>query len=113
MIIVSNTSPISNLAKVGQLVIVQQLYGKILIPCAVREELLDDRVGGTVIEAVQSATWLGIQAVQNQELVNKLRIRLNVGEDEAIALETRTMLQSPHIAVVWGVGDRCLESCLP
>jgi hypothetical protein len=73
MIIVSNTSPISNLAKVGQLNLMQQLYGTILIPIAVHEELLDKRAGETVITAVQSATWLKIQPVQNQELVKELR----------------------------------------
>lgn len=86
MIIVSNTSPISNLAKVGKLNLIQQLYGKILIPRAVHEELLDERAGETVIRTVQSATWLEIQSVQNQELVNELRSRVNVGEAEAIAL---------------------------
>ena len=39
MIIVSNTSPISNLAQVGRLEILQQIYGKIIIPTAVYNEL--------------------------------------------------------------------------
>jgi len=86
MIFVSNTSPISNLAKVGQLSLMPQLYGRILIPCAVHEELLDIRAGNTVITAVRSATWIDIQSVQNQKLVNDLRTRVNVGEAEAIAL---------------------------
>jgi uncharacterized protein len=86
MTIASNTSPISNLAKVGQLNLMQQIYGKILIPTAVYEELMDERAGETVITAVQSATWLEIKPVQNQELVNELRNRVNVGEAEAIAL---------------------------
>lgn len=86
MSIVSNTSPISNLAKVGELNLIQQLYGMILIPNAVYEELLDERAGEIVITAVQSATWLEIQPVQNQELVSELRNRVNVGEAEAIAL---------------------------
>jgi hypothetical protein len=71
---------------VGQLNLMQQLYGTILIPTAVYEELLDKRAGEIVITAVQSATWLKIQPVQNQELVNELRNRVNVGEAEAIAL---------------------------
>ncbi len=70
MILVSNTSPISNLAKVGQLSLMPQLYGRILIPCAVHEELLDIRAGNTVITAVRSATWIDIQSVQNQRLFN-------------------------------------------
>ncbi|MCG5060222.1 MAG: DUF3368 domain-containing protein [Limnoraphis sp. WC205] len=86
MIVVSNTSPISNLAKVEQLNLIYQLYGRILIPCAVHEELLDRRAGDTVITAVGSATWIDIQSVQNQRLVDDLRIRVNVGEAEAIAL---------------------------
>lgn len=86
MTIVSNTSPLSNLAKVGQLDLLPQLYGKILIPSAVREELLDERAGETIIFAVRSAIWLETRSVQNQEFVNALRDRVNVGEAEAIGL---------------------------
>ena len=35
MIIVSDTSPISNLAAIGQLKLLQQLYGNVVIPTAV------------------------------------------------------------------------------
>jgi predicted nucleic acid-binding protein len=86
MIIVSNTSSISNLAKVGQLDLLQKLYQTILIPNAVYRELLDKRAGETVITAVQSATWLEIKQVHNQDRVNRLRNIVNVGEAEAIAL---------------------------
>lgn len=51
---------ISNLAKVGQLSLMPQLYGRILIPCAVHEELLDFRARDTVITGVRSAIWIGI-----------------------------------------------------
>ena len=64
----------------------QQLFGTILIPVAVYEELLDERAGETVITAVQAATWIEIQPIQNQKLVIELRNRVNVGEAEAIAL---------------------------
>jgi len=86
VIIVSNTSPISNLAKVGQLSLMQKIYEEILIPCAVHEELLDQRAGETVVTAVRSATWLKVHSVQNQQLVTELRTRVNIGEAEAIAL---------------------------
>lgn len=86
MTFVSNTSPISNLAKVGQLDLMQQLYETVLIPTAVYEELLDERAGEIIITTVQSATWLEIQPVQNQELVGELRNQVNLGEAEAIAL---------------------------
>ena len=86
MTIVSNTSPISNLAKVGQIDLLEKLYETVLIPSAVYDELLDERAGETVIKAVQSATWLEVQMVQNQKLVGELRNLLNLGEAEAIAL---------------------------
>jgi predicted nucleic acid-binding protein len=41
MIVVSNTSPISNLAAIGQLELLQQLYGNIIIPPAVYQELIN------------------------------------------------------------------------
>ncbi|MGJ3251131.1 MAG: DUF3368 domain-containing protein [Elainellaceae cyanobacterium] len=50
------------------------------------EELLDERAGETVITAVRAATWLEIHSVQNQQLVDKLRTRVNIVEAEAIAL---------------------------
>lgn len=86
MVIVSDTSPISNLAKVGQIRLMQQIYGRILIPRAVHVELLDPGAGATVNTAVQSADWLEVLLVENQELVSNLRTRVNVGEAEAIAL---------------------------
>ena len=39
MIVVSNTSPITNLAAIGQLEMLQQLYAQVLIPQAVYGEL--------------------------------------------------------------------------
>jgi len=39
VIVVSNTSPITNLAAISQLVLLQQLYGTIVIPQAVYDEM--------------------------------------------------------------------------
>jgi predicted nucleic acid-binding protein len=86
VLIVSNTSPISNLAKVGQLSLIEALYGRILIPRAVYEELLDERAGETVIAAVKSSIWIEVRFAQNQLLVDELRTRINIGEAEAITL---------------------------
>ena len=47
MIVVSNTSPLANLAVVEGLPLLQQLYGTILIPAAVQEEL----VGAVLVRA--------------------------------------------------------------
>ncbi|NEP50818.1 MAG: DUF3368 domain-containing protein [Moorea sp. SIO3C2] len=97
MTIVSNTSPISNLARVGKLNLLQQLYGTVLIPIAVHQELLDHRAGKAVITAVQLATWITVQSVQNQTVVSELRNRLNVGEAEAIALAME--MKATHLLI--------------
>ena len=86
MIIVSNTSPISNLAKVGHLNLLQQLYETVLIPSAVYEELLDEGAGEIVIRAVKAAMWLKIQPLQNPTVAIELIKLINLGEAEAIAL---------------------------
>lgn len=86
MIVVSNTSPISNLAKVGQLMLLQQIYGKIIIPTAVYYELTAEGAGELVATAVQTATWIETQPVANRILVTRLLNQLNEGEAEAIAL---------------------------
>jgi predicted nucleic acid-binding protein len=97
VLIVSNTSPISNLAKVGQLSLMEALYGRILIPRAVYEELLDERAGETVIAAVKSSTWIEVRFSQNQLLVDELRTRINIGEAEAITLADEVNFQGYFI----------------
>ncbi|MEQ9357254.1 MAG: hypothetical protein RLO37_05480 [Coleofasciculus chthonoplastes F1-TOW-03] len=46
MIVVSNTSPISNLAALGNLPLLQQVYHNIIIPSAVADEIAPTRGGG-------------------------------------------------------------------
>jgi predicted nucleic acid-binding protein len=48
MIVVSNTSPIINLAAIGQLELLRHLYGTIIIPQAVYHEIAV-RGSGTVV----------------------------------------------------------------
>lgn len=86
MIIVSNTSPISNLAKIGRLNLLQNIYSKIVIPTAVYNELTDVGAGNIVTTAVQKANWIETKQVINQTMVISLQNKLNDGEAEAIAL---------------------------
>jgi predicted nucleic acid-binding protein len=84
--VISNTSPITNLAAVGQLNLLQQLYGSIIIPQAVYNEMagLPYAVPGTV--EVQTLSWIQTQQVVNRNLVTELQAELDEGESEAIAL---------------------------
>lgn len=86
MIVVSNTSPITNLAAISQLVLLQQLYGTIVIPQAVYDEMAGvGRVVAGSVE-VQTKSWIQTQQVTNKALVTALQLELDGGEAEAIAL---------------------------
>ena len=88
MIVISDTSVITNLAAIGYLQLLPQLYKRVLIPEAVHRELVDIEppVPGTL--EVQNATWLEVRQVVNREVIERLQneVRLDPGESEAIAL---------------------------
>lgn len=86
MIIVSNTSPLNNLAAIGQLDLLQQLYNRVIIPNAVYRELLDAGTTDPAVLAVQSYDWIQIQPVTDRSLLQTLQTKLDAGEAEAIAL---------------------------
>ncbi len=73
MIVVSNTSPIFYLSSINQLELLHQLYGEIIIPLAVFNEITD--IGNTDESAkiVPTLSWIKSQAVSNQLLVNQLK----------------------------------------
>ena len=84
MIVVSNTSPISNLAAVGQLNLLEQLYGSVIIPLAVYQELLDSGPTDPATVAVQSLDWILVQSTGNLALLETLKNTLDPGEAEEI-----------------------------
>lgn len=88
MPIVSNTSPILNLAIVGHLDLLRQQFAQILVPPAVLSELKinEERPGSQSIQAAFTAGWIQVQPVSNQSLVQLLQRTLDGGEAEAISL---------------------------
>lgn len=86
MTIVSNTSPITNLAGIGQLDLLRLLYGNIIIPQAVYNEMvgISKTVPGTL--EVQSRSWIIVQRVTDSTQVETLQATLDQGEAAAIAL---------------------------
>jgi hypothetical protein len=83
---VSNTSPLTNLAAIGQFDLLRQLYGGLLIAEAVWAEL---NAGGRAWpgrDEVAAADWIRRRAAANRPLVTALRERLDPGEAETIAL---------------------------
>ncbi|MBN3960968.1 DUF3368 domain-containing protein [Nostoc sp. NMS8] len=90
MIVVSDTSPINNLAAINHLHLLQQLYGTVLIPEAVYQELTDPNFPVAGATEVQTFTWIQTYPVQDRTLVEALSNELDIGEAEAIALALET-----------------------
>jgi len=88
MPVVSNTSPILNLAVIGKLSLLHDQFGEVLIPNAVLEELRiqEDLPGCQAIRGALKDEWLRIKEVSDQSLVRVLERELDNGEAAAIAL---------------------------
>lgn len=88
MPVVSNTSPILNLAIVDQLDLLRRQFDEILTPNAVVDELKvdEDRPGSQAIRRAISSGWIQTQEVSNESLAQLLKQTLDRGEAEAIAL---------------------------
>ena len=82
MIVVSNTSPLMNLAVIDQLKIIEQLYGKVIIPEEVSKELF----AAGIHPLIEHLLWIEKHQVKNKGLSDSLKIELDDGEAEAIAL---------------------------
>ena len=86
MIVVSDTSPINNLAAINQLDLLQQLYKTVLIPEAVYRELTDPSFPIAGATEVQTFDWIQTRGVNDRTIVEALSNELDIGEAEAIAL---------------------------
>ncbi len=86
MIVVSDTSPLTNLAAIGQLDILRRLFDTLLIPEAVWSELGRGGVAWPGRDEVEAAPWVKKTVVSNRALVAALERDLDRGEAEAIAL---------------------------
>jgi predicted nucleic acid-binding protein len=88
MPVVSNTSPLLNLAIIDHLFLLPQQFGPVLIPQAVLAELKVNQAlpGSNALRTALNEGWLIPQSVSNKALVSLLRQELHQGESEAIAL---------------------------
>ena len=97
MRVVSNTSPISNLAIIGRLHLLRERYACVVIPSAVRAELLGltHPAGKAAIEAALRDGWLIEESLPVQRVLPELHSSLDPGEAEAIALAASTATEVP------------------
>ena len=80
------SSPLIALCRIGKLELLHDLFGQLILPDAVWQDvaLSHPEKLGTV--GIASAAWVEHRAVQDVQLVNLLRQDLGAGESEAIVL---------------------------
>ena len=86
MKVVSNTSPLLNLALIGELSLLQGLFDRIVVPHAVRSELEGRLFRAGISAPFPMPPWIEARPVANRPLVDSLSLELDAGEAEAIAL---------------------------
>ena len=96
MIIVSDTSFISNLHKIGKLDLLKSIYGKVIVPEAVNKELLQSKSFDPRLWEVNSYDWIEVRIVKNLNLVESLLNELDQGESEAIVLAKELSAEQLH-----------------
>ena len=86
MIIVSDTSPISNLLVIGRLALLKQVYGNIVVPPAVMNEVIALERFGYDLSALRNSPWINVAEPSDKEAEAKYREALDAGEAAAITL---------------------------
>ena len=86
MIVISNTTPILSLFKIGKLEILKNLFGEIIVPEAVYNEIAvadSSKQGADVLDKVE---YIKVKKIQNLLAADMLRSQLDYGESETIVL---------------------------
>ena len=86
MIVVSNASPVINLAAIDRLDLLRSLFGEIVIPRAVFDEVAVAGEGDPGSIEVRTFEWIRTAEVANRTLVMSLSLEMDDGEAEAVAL---------------------------
>ena len=84
-LVVSNSSPIIHLAKIGHLDLLRIFYGNITVPHAVWQECTIAGKGRAEVAHIAAAGWIKTVRIQDR-IITILRHEIDHGEAEAIAL---------------------------
>jgi predicted nucleic acid-binding protein len=92
--IVSNFSPIINLAKIDKLDLIEKLYRKIIIPAGVFKELIvsgHDKENIPAIKSLIDKNIIYVREMQNDALARALEQELDPGESRRLPWQLKLM----------------------
>jgi uncharacterized protein len=85
-LIVSNASPLITLAKIGHVDLLEKLFGRIIIPQAVYDEVVIRNAGSPGASETDLADWIEVRQAVDRLAVAVLQENLGAGESEVIVL---------------------------
>lgn len=86
MIVVADASPLVALSAIRRVELLEDLYGRVVVPEAVWNEIVEQGRGKPGAAALESAGWVHRERVLDDALSLALQEQLGRGEAEAIAL---------------------------
>jgi hypothetical protein len=84
--VVSNSSPLIHLAKIGHLDLLRYFFDKIIVPEVVYKECVIEGKGREDAKKIEKAEWIKVAKIKDENLKKTLTIILDEGEAEAIVL---------------------------
>jgi predicted nucleic acid-binding protein len=97
MIVVSDTSTLSNLAIVAHLWLLEAIYQTVIIPDTVAKELT--AASNPTISAVLKLDWIQVQPFTNSQLADKLQQERGLDAGEAYAIALAVELQADDLLI--------------
>jgi len=85
-VVISDTTPLIALAKIGHFDLLEKLFGRVIVSEAVFAELTQHGADRPGAQEIQRVDWIEIRTVIDQPKVHLLLSDLNAGEAESIVL---------------------------
>lgn len=84
MIVIADTTPLSQLAKIGRLDLLPAVYGRVAVPQEVFREVT--RGAHPAVEMVRAATWIDVLDLPDPASVRSLQAETGLDEGECAAI---------------------------
>jgi predicted nucleic acid-binding protein len=108
VIVVADSSPVNYLVLVGQIAILPDLFGQVVVPRAVSSELRSQKAPEEVRRWMMSPPrWLRVETVDADNLARIAEPHLHLGEREAIALAQ--ILKADYLIIDERAGRRAAK----
>jgi Predicted nucleic acid-binding protein, contains PIN domain len=84
--VVSNSSPLIHLARIGQLNLLKHFFNEIIVPEAVHKECVIEGKDREDAKKIEKVDWIKVAKIRDENLKKALMMVLDEGEAEAITL---------------------------